>query len=235
MWIWAPARSHRSSAVLVELSAGLWLLPKVADLRLPCVSVHCAEECKPLLGPAISSICNGGDSGIQCPLLHKAQYINTALDFCWFPKIFCFFPTLVYVWLSCNCGVYPISKIIADSWHFSLYQNACSQLFNNGLSMVVHSLFLVTRDWHYQVFKAFYINILCCWNFPLNCSWTHNRFCSCDFSGSMRVSGCYHSREKEALGSGTVPSSVINSQADLMPFIMLRKGFSCSLQNTDIY
>lgn len=60
-------------------------------------------------------------------------------------------------------------------------------------------------------------------------SWCpHWRSCSCDFSGSTRVSGCHHSREKDTAGSGGAPHFVINSQPDLRPFIMAKKGLSCS-------
>ena len=74
--------SHGSSASLVELGAGLWLLPKLADWKVAQVSVHYTEECKRILGPAVGRVCNGGNSWVQCPLLYVAQYVNSALDFC---------------------------------------------------------------------------------------------------------------------------------------------------------
>lgn len=51
----------------------------------------------------------------QCHLLHIAQYVNTTLDFCYFPKKYCLLSTVVYVWLLHVYVFYPISKIIPDS------------------------------------------------------------------------------------------------------------------------
>lgn len=96
--------------------------------------------------------------------------------------------------------------------------------------MVVHWLFLVIKNGHHQVFKAFHVRFCIIETSLWTGSWHPElRSCSCDFSGSVRMSGC-HRREKEALRSGGVPSFVINSLPDLKPFIMLRKGFSCSFR-----
>ena len=57
--------SHGSSAALVELGAGLWLLPRLTDLKLPCVFARYTEECKHILGPAISRVCKGGNSWVK--------------------------------------------------------------------------------------------------------------------------------------------------------------------------
>lgn len=136
------------------------------------------------------------------------------------------------MWFFYKCGFYPIGKVKADAWwYFSLFQSASSQLFNNDPFMVMHWWSLVIRDGCHQVFKAFYIRFQVvetrlgigswgpCWR---SCSW--------DPSGSTRVPGCHCSREKDTVGSVGVPRFVINSQPDLRPFIMARKGFSCSFR-----
>ena len=60
------------------------------------------------------------------------------------------------MWFFHKCFFYSIGKIIADSWwYFSLFQSACSQLFNNDPSVVMHWLFLVMKNRHYQALKLF--------------------------------------------------------------------------------
>ena len=78
-WSWACQASHGSSAALVELGAGLWLLPRLADLKLTCVSVHYTEACKHILGPAISRGCNGGNSRVK--IMSSAPH-STVCKYC---------------------------------------------------------------------------------------------------------------------------------------------------------